>query len=173
MEQLDRAFEPRRSVVKYIGTVVVVMATLLGLISTGTAFANFEQVNTFGVAGEGTIGEQPSGLAVNTTGAGGVVPGTVYVIGKNTTQPLTQYGPKGEFLGTDALDAAREGEGLSIDEATGNIYIAHGSQPGEDSVSVLSPDGSHQIASFAVRGTTSETAAESPEKHHYSFGNNT
>ncbi len=69
---------------------------LLVLLFATSASAAYEQVATFGVGSEDPTLVSSSGAAVNTTGAGGVAPGTVYTDSQNRADVLV-YGPKGEF----------------------------------------------------------------------------
>ncbi len=63
-----------------------------GFLTAASASASYEQVADFG---ENEL-VQASGLAVNTTGAGGVPAGTVYAVGTNGRRVI-RYSPTGEF----------------------------------------------------------------------------
>ena len=75
---------------------VIAGVILLVLLFAASASAAYEQVATFGAGSEEPKFTKSSGAAVNTTGAGGVAPGTVYTDSQNGADVLV-YGPKGEF----------------------------------------------------------------------------
>ena len=81
-----------------IGSIVTVLftvvLTVLCLYAT-TAFADYGQVaEYFGVSGEAEQLEGAEAVAINTTGAGGVEPGSIYVVGRNLS--VLRYGPGNE-----------------------------------------------------------------------------
>jgi DNA-binding beta-propeller fold protein YncE len=81
----------------------------LGLVAAVPASASFEQVATFGEGGVG--GLQLNGakaMAVNTTGAGGVPAGTVYVASRRNL--VARYAPNGDFLAAWGWAVAPAGE---------------------------------------------------------------
>ncbi len=131
------------------------LAVLFVLVLTLPAYANFEQVATFG-------GSNTS-LAVNFTGAGGVPANTVYAGG----QGVIRYGPKGELLGAWG-EGSFNSLGIAVDQETGDVYVLTGNQLGP-SIRVFSADGSHEIAGFSERAAFNESVDESPEKLHLSF----
>ncbi len=65
---------------------------IAALFTAASASASYEQVADFG---KNELSEA-TGLAVNTTGAGGVPAGTVYAVGK-TGRRVSRYSPSGEF----------------------------------------------------------------------------
>lgn len=70
---------------------------VLGMLAAAPALATLESVATFGTTpGESQVGDEPNGVAVNTTGAGGVPAGTVYAVSLRGSRVL-RYSPKGEF----------------------------------------------------------------------------
>lgn len=73
---------------------VVFAATVLALLSffAAVAFADYEQAfEHFGTTGEAEQLQLAKGIAINTSGAGGVEPGSVYVVGWNDR--VVRYGP--------------------------------------------------------------------------------
>ena len=136
------------------------LAVLFALVLTLPAYANFEQVASFG-------GSKTS-LAINFSGAGGISANTVYAGGKG----VTRYGVKGEFLGTWGREGEVPGEsfesiGIAVDQKTGDVYVLTNSTAGP-AVRVFSADGSHQIAAFGERAPFGDSIEESPEKLHNS-----
>jgi hypothetical protein len=138
---------------------------ILGLLLATPAFATYETVDTFeGVEGGEFPFEHAAGLAVNTSGSGGVPPGALYFVERSGGEGVVSYNANGEFLrrwgGFDA-------KGIAVSQATGYVYVL-----GEilatdtDEVLVYSPDGSQLIDSFAKRGAFAETFDEGPDKIH-------
>jgi hypothetical protein len=85
---------------------------VLGLILAHPAFATFEQVGTFGASGEGQLhGTVPASTAVNTTGAGGVPAGTVYMVTGPQSGRVYSYATDGEFREAWGWGVAQEVEG--------------------------------------------------------------
>ena len=70
------------------------LVTVVTLLLATTAHADFEQVGLFGQSGNGEQLEYSDGIAVNTTGAGGVEAGSVYVA---AGERISRYSPTGEF----------------------------------------------------------------------------
>ncbi|MBS1882067.1 MAG: hypothetical protein JSS97_03830 [Actinobacteria bacterium] len=78
--------------------ILVVMAMCASLTMASTAAADYEQVpEHFGASGEGEhfLNEAKS-LAINRTGAGGVQPGSFYVVGRNRRVARFSPGKEGE-----------------------------------------------------------------------------
>ncbi|HEX5308635.1 MAG TPA: hypothetical protein VFW38_06090 [Solirubrobacteraceae bacterium] len=74
-------------------TVVAVLALLM--FYAVPAFADYEQATEhFGATGEAAQLQEGLAIAVNTTGTGGVEPGSIYVVGYNGR--VVRYGPGGE-----------------------------------------------------------------------------
>jgi hypothetical protein len=98
---IDRhATEPSALSVRLIAAFAAIL--VLGLLLAAPALAGFEQVGTFGESGEETRFElrfdNTSGIAVNTTGAGGVPAGTVYAVSHQPGRSfVARYSPKGQF----------------------------------------------------------------------------
>ncbi len=121
-----RAFSLRR-----VGTLLVVVGVLL--LAPAVAQANYEQVKEgseyqhFGVSGEAEQLQKATAIAINTSGAGGVEPGSFYVVGQNTR--VLRFGPGGEGeappfreawgwgVGNGASEYQRCGPALVTDEA--------------------------------------------------------
>jgi hypothetical protein len=143
----------------------------LSLLFAGSASAAYEQVKTFATSGTGHDYVVPAqGAAVNETGAGGVTPGTVYIVNlcgnecNPSTPGVATYSSKGEFLGAWGNFRAR---GIAVDQATGNVYIEkYATVAGDNVIEVFNPDGSKVLASFGQLGGFNETVLESPEKIH-------
>ena len=145
---------------------------LLGLLLAAPASATYEQVDDFGTgnlakAEEGQELNDPSGIAVNASGAGGVPAGSVYAVSKFGTAQhpgVVRFGPKGEFLGgwskVDNLTAVA----VAVDQTTGYVYVL--TVYGKEVVRVYNADGSKLIATFGERGASGETVEEGPEKFH-------
>lgn len=126
------------------------LALLLAL--APAAFASKALVNSFGseLAGKGGgLFNQPLGIAVNQSGAGGVPAGTFYVVDGNNNR-VQQFDPAGEFVRTwgwgvstgtgqfeactvaanckNGLAGAGPGQlnkprGIAVDQANGNLYV--------------------------------------------------
>jgi DNA-binding beta-propeller fold protein YncE len=80
----------------------------LAFVNAGSARASYEQVKTFGEQNMELF--HGSGTAINTTGAGGVPAGTVYIVAKNSAS-VARYSPQGEFReawGFGVADAQQE-----------------------------------------------------------------
>ncbi|MDX6608250.1 MAG: hypothetical protein QOF85_175 [Solirubrobacterales bacterium] len=144
-------------IVAGIGTAIGLLF-VSGVLFAATASASFEQVGIF-AGGEKSPIEAVGGIAVNTTGAGGVDAGTVYAA--TSRRQLIQYGPTGKLLGATALPD--EALAMAIDQITGNVYILGA---GELGVKVFSADGLHQIAAFGERVKSTVPISASPEKFH-------
>ena len=67
--------------------------------------------------------ESAAGLAVNLTGAGGVAPGTLYGLARSQ---IVRYSPAGVYEAILNKEAVESASGLAIDQATGEIYVANG-----------------------------------------------
>ncbi len=77
----------------------VVLCSALVLVFAAPAMATYEHVKTFGDSGEGALqsfGGPGASAAINTTGAGGVPVGTVYVATAQTPRVM-RYSATGEF----------------------------------------------------------------------------
>lgn len=122
---------------------------------TSSAFASRTVVNFLGQTASGEAGSQfrdPTGLAVNETGAGGVPAGSLYVADRNNFR-VQQFGPAGEFIrawgwgvkdsdpefeicvaaekcrhGIQGSEAGQFNEngmtGVAVDQSSGNVYVA-------------------------------------------------
>ncbi|HEX7245622.1 MAG TPA: hypothetical protein VF245_08665 [Solirubrobacterales bacterium] len=166
-------------------------ALLLILAPTSQA-ATFEQVGTFASNGEEVQLGGVGGMAVNVSGAGGVVPGTFYAatfccaaVGELR---VARFSPAGEFelaWGVTAVEEppalcgpkvpskpctpqanAGSGAGLvdvDVDQATGNVYVFRGQGLGGFAVRIYDPAGSW-ITRFGPTGSGSTAAT--PEKIH-------
>ncbi len=120
-----RAFSLRRA-----GTLLVAIGVLL--LVPAVAQADYEQVKEgseyqhFGVSGEAEQLQNATAIAINTTGAGGVEPGSFYVVGLNGR--VVRFGPGGEGeappfreawgwgVGNEASEYQRCGPALVTDE---------------------------------------------------------
>jgi hypothetical protein len=110
MNQPDRSANPTRSFSARISGAVG-MLVVLGLLAAVPASATYEQVGTFDFAASpSTRYEAAKGLEANTTGAGGVAPGTLYAVTPSFSR-VAVYSPKGEFReawGWGVADGAKE-----------------------------------------------------------------
>jgi hypothetical protein len=205
MKQQDHTSKQIRPRVTSLGALAAVLLCL-GLLSAASASANYEQVDTFagtpGVLHPSSFTEWPEevqlggvgGMAVNRTGAGGVLPGTLYAA---TEEPgefvrVARFNPDGSFsenwtftetpgfkerCGPDGEPAhpvcqsQPSGNGLvdvDVDESTGYVYLFRQSTntAGKNLIHVYSADGSKLITEFGVKAASGETTAASPEKIH-------
>jgi hypothetical protein len=80
---------------------------LLAALSAGSASASYEQVKKFGE--EDIQIYNGTGTAVNTTGAGGVPVGTVYIVAKQS-QSVARYSPQGELQAVWGWGVAEAGK---------------------------------------------------------------
>ncbi len=121
-----RVFSLRR-----VGTLLVVVGVLL--LAPAVAQANYEQVKEgseyqhFGASGEAEQLKNATAIAINTSGVGGVEPGSFYVVGLNGR--VLRFGPGGEGeappfreawgwgVGNGASEYQRCGPALATDEA--------------------------------------------------------
>jgi hypothetical protein len=78
----------------YLRFWVPALAALAALALAATAQADYEQVGLFGQSGEGAQIHNSRGIAINTTGAGGVEAGSVYTA---AGQRVSRYNAKGEI----------------------------------------------------------------------------
>jgi hypothetical protein len=139
------------------------LALALALVLAAPASAGFEQVGTFGEIGFSSPLHNAEGVAVNSTGAGGVPAGTVYAVGRSISGVM-MYNAKGEFL---KQWGGVETVGVAVDQTTGDVYLhAWVNGEGNDAILVYSADGSQLIARFGVIANSSDTVEESPEKVH-------
>ncbi|HYI80751.1 MAG TPA: hypothetical protein VEW67_07820 [Thermoleophilaceae bacterium] len=98
------------------GRVAVLMAFALGCaaVAIPVADAGNEPIASFGLtSGTPALGgtlNNPRGVAVNATGAGGVAPGTVYVTDAGNNR-IGRFSPSGDFVGTWGLDVIQSGAG--------------------------------------------------------------
>lgn len=167
MKHLTNNLKQTRSFSARISSAVGLLL-VLGLLCAASASATYEQVATFADAGKRPDLAQASGMAVNTTGAGGVPAGTVYAVKTpgtigSTNQGISSYSAKGEFRETWG---AVLGIAITVDQTTGNVYVLLSNVSiGESYVNVYSPDGV-LITSFGEAGPNAETVDESPERIH-------
>jgi hypothetical protein len=145
------------------------LVLLAGLLCAPPAVAGFEQVSPSPPAFAERPFEDPpgeallrrTGVAVNSTGAGGVEPGTVYVSGRFGDTGVHRYDSKGDFQGR--LDQ-HEALGVAVSQSTGCVYVltpfaAH-------AISVFNADGSKELASFGEVAPPNEAMSDSPERFH-------
>jgi hypothetical protein len=106
---------------------IALLAALAALlVAPALASADYEQMaDHFGVGGEAEQLEEATAVAINTTGAGGVEPGTFYVVGLNGR--VVRYGPGSEGeappfreawgwgVGNEASEYQRCGPALATD----------------------------------------------------------
>jgi hypothetical protein len=84
-----------RKVIKLLSTISALGA--LGIFGVPTASADYEQVpEHFGVSGEAELLKEGEALAINPSGAGGVQPGSFYVVGTNRRVARFTPGKEGE-----------------------------------------------------------------------------
>ncbi len=135
--------------------ILAVVACVLLSYATA-ALADYQQVpEHFGVSGEAEQIENAHAIAINTSGAGGVEPGSFYVVGKNTR--VLRFGPGGEGeappfreawgwgVGNEASEYQRCGPALVTDEAQHAFHTCtapnEGRAGGEESGHFDSPTG--------------------------------
>jgi hypothetical protein len=142
---------------------------LVGLLCAPPALAGFEQVEPSPPAFEERPFEDPQGeallrrsaVAVNSTGVGGVEPGTVYVAGRVGNPGVHRYDSHGEFQGRwGGFDSL----GVAVSQSTGCVYVLTPSNA--NAVSVFNADGSKELTSFAAVAAFGESISGSPEKFH-------
>lgn len=75
-------------------TYIIAACGLLLFLTAGSASASYEQVKTFGEEDARIV--KGAGTAINTTGAGGVAPGTVYIVSESFSRVM-RYSPQGEL----------------------------------------------------------------------------
>jgi WD40-like Beta Propeller Repeat len=182
----------------------IVALVAFGLFGVAPALANFETVKVF--AGSAAAPEEPTpgnpvwpeevqlggvnGMAVNRTGAGGIVPGTIYAAGYTSGNlhvarfspdgkfelawnPFVRCGPKAEEPKTcPAFPTGEPGGRVDIDveQTTGNVYVFYKIGFGNGTIREYSPDGSKVLAEFAPFAPGGTTATETPSELH--GGNN-
>lgn len=149
--------------IRIIGARLAVVATLTlvsGLLFAASAFANLEQVGTFGAATE--VPPYGTSVAVNVTGAGGVDAGTVYTVAVGGVG-VSVYGLDGAYLTKWGTFGA---EAIAIDQSTGYLYVRMQEGTPGAAIRVYKPNGSELVASFGEHGAFKESIAESPEKLH-------
>jgi hypothetical protein len=122
-----------------------------------------------------------SGIAVNVSGAGGVAPGTVYIVGSSgdISWHIARYSPSGAFelawtwssrCGPAATPpSAGGGIDVAVDQTTGNVYEFY-SNDTPKLVHEYKADGTGPIAEFGELNA-SGTVATSPGKVHGSLEN--
>lgn len=199
---------------RFVALLCVVCGLLLCIALPGSAEASFEQVKTFGE--ENLQLRTASGSAVNTTGAGGVPAGTVYIVAERSAS-VAMYSAQGEFReawgwgvaevgkgeyqrcgpdgepshptcapindgsqagSTEGWGLVGEGlgqlfrpQGISVDQATGNVYVFNRGRK-HQMVQVFSADGSQRLAGFGEAGRPgnfpepAESIEEGPAKIH-------
>lgn len=143
---------------------------LAGLLCTPSAIASWEQVKVGSPAFQDPpteVLEGRTGVAINIAGAGGVSPGTVYVVGRFGSGGVHRYNSKGEFQGAWG---GFESFGVAVGPSTGCVYVLRPDQA--NVVRVFNADGSKELASFGELAAPGETVANSPEKFHERSGLN-
>jgi hypothetical protein len=171
------------------------------LIWSARASAAYERIATFGgalSAGEGFTAKDQiggaNGIAINTTGSGGVEAGTIYVatvgtvVDPNPGLRIARFSPEGDFelawqgsercgpaLGTEcpirAEGAGSAVVGVSVDQATGLVYVFNGEvPPGQDTIKVYNADGSHLVTEFAQKAPEGISTESTPNMYHGSSG---
>ncbi len=136
--------------------ILAVVACVLLSYATA-ALADYQQVpEHFGVSGEAEQLQNATSIAINTSGAGGVEPGSFYVVGENTR--VLRFGPGGEGeappfreawgwgVGNEASEYQRCGPALVTDEAQHTFHTCTsapmvGNTGGEQSGHFQSPVG--------------------------------
>jgi hypothetical protein len=111
----------------HLRLLIPALAALVALALAATAQADYEQVGLFGQSGEGEQLSFSRSAAVNTTGAGGVEAGSVYVAGHNR---VSRYNAKGEFKevwGWDTVqsgpDQSNEVQSLKVSSTSGTYTL--------------------------------------------------
>jgi hypothetical protein len=149
---------------------VTALFAALSLLQVASASADKEVVNFLGQATAGEAGGRflnPTGIAVNETGAGGVPEGSFYIADRDNFR-VQQIGPAGDFIrawgwgvkdgdpefqscavaancrtglaGSEAGQFAAFGmTGVAVDQSSGNVYVAD--------------DASHRIDLFTAKGS--------------------
>jgi hypothetical protein len=164
---MSRSTRPRRHRIAPAATALATL-TALALALAAPATANFETVKTFEDP-KGSVLLTRTGLAVNTTGAGGVPAGTIYAGSRFGVGGINTYNAKGEFQ--SHFGGGFGSFGVAVWQSTGCVFaLEEANGGGEGGVGVFSADGSKQITSFGGGGKSTEAIAESPEKIHGSSG---
>jgi hypothetical protein len=164
---MSRSRNPRRYRAAGAVTVLALLSALVLALIAVPAAANFETVKTFeDPAGQETLNR--TGLAANTTGAGGVPAGTLYEGGGSLQGAggINRYNAKGESQSN--FGGGFGSFGVAVWQSMGCVFALKGENGGKGGeVRVFSADGSKQIASFGGGANTPfETIAESPGKIH-------
>lgn len=171
MSSTQRVALNRRTFGSAFVAVLFALTVVLVLVPSASAATGFEQVATFGEASETAPLYGAEGVAVNSTGAGGVATGTVYVAVNGSgpgNKEIHMLDAEGKQIGGWESPQAMA---IAVDQATGDVYVRDwGINSGGRAVRVYSADGSREIASFGVVGNGVETIAESPEKVHEDVG---
>jgi len=167
MERLGTKSRNTGTLARRLGAMLGLLTALVLLIAPSAAWAGLEQVGTIAEASSESPLIRSQAVAINTTGAGGVTPGTVYFVGsggggvESGVHVYTATGEPVEHWGT--VDA----DGIAIDQATGDVYVRrYTPEAGQNVIDVFTPNGSELLASFAVEAPGNEPTAESPEKLH-------
>jgi hypothetical protein len=192
---------------KRVGRSLTLMTVLLSstcLLFAASAHATFEQVGIFAGQTEPYSGppfEYPEevqlggvgGMDVNSSGVGGVAPGTLYASiyqslnGDNNGPSVARFDSHGKFLGTwrtsDGKRCGPEPEAVQcppatrhvaagdvvVDPATGHVFALNSANvdgAGALLISEWSADGSELIARFGEEAVAGETTVASPGKIH-------
>lgn len=113
-----------------LGLLGVVSLMLVGLVVVASAFASKQVVSYFG--NSGSLGGQfstPRDVAVNSTGAGGVPPGTLYVIDEGNNR-IQRFDSEGNFVsawGANVLTAStNEVQSLNVSATAGSYTLSFG-----------------------------------------------
>jgi hypothetical protein len=169
MSNANRAASARNFRVPALASALLVLA--FALVAASPAFAGFEQVASFGEDSTSSPLYQTTGIAVNSTGAGGVPAGTLYAVGYQQ-EGVNMYNAKGEFIGH--WGEGFEASAVAVDQTTGGVYLRSATTTqSANQILVYSADGSQAIASFGVKGNDLKPISESPEKIHetgFNFG---
>jgi hypothetical protein len=186
--------------IAFVVSASIAALVALGLVGVTPASANFETVKVF--AGSTAAPEEPTpgnpvwpeevqlggvnGMAVNRTGAGGIVPGTIYSAGYTSGNlHVARFSPDGKFelawnsfvrCGPKAEEpktcpAFPTGEpggraDIDVEQTTGNVYVFFRVGFGNGTIREYSPDGSKVLAEFAPFAPFGSTFTETPSELH-------
>ncbi len=130
------------------------LVSMVMLLFAATAQADFEQVGLFGQSGNGEQLEGSVGMAVNTTGAGGVEAGSVYVA---AGERISRYSPTGEFKEAWGYETIKSGPDLP--DAVQSLTVAATSGAYTLNASTAQGEGQFTKGSNVVTGVTTRFGA--------------
>jgi hypothetical protein len=132
--------------------------------SSASAAPKFSQIETFGGSPVVAVSE----IAVNESGAGGVEPGTVYVVGRigGGRGYLQVYKPDGAMIRERELPG-EFAYGIAVDQTNGMLFVLYSAGAPQPAIERLSPDGELGLETFGERAGSNEEIATTPAKVHF------